>query len=323
VSASRPLPTATPQLSVLVTVQERHQALDDLYREVSSAFDHAGIDAEFVFAVTPENRRSADLLTPLIANGAAVRALVMTHAVDHSTLLRAAAHEARAETILILPAYPRIRADALPALVAKLATHGDMVVAERSPRRDMWINRLQQRVFHALLPKLAARIVDLGCGVLVTRKGVFERIPIFGDLVRFLPLFTAGEGFAVAVAAAPQDPRDLGTRIYGPGVYVRRVLDLIQVFFLLRFLERPLRFFGLIGSVLGVSGAAILLVLFLQKMQGVGIANRPLLLLGLLFLVVGIQIVAIGLVAEIIVFLHASARRGYRLAPDRTEEPTR
>jgi hypothetical protein len=94
---------------------------------------------------------------------------------------------------------------------------------------------------------------------------------------------------------------------------LRRIIDLLGLFFLLRFTEKPLRFFGLLGSLLATVGGGVLAVLLYQRLHGQGIADRPLLLLGVLLLVLGIQAVALGLVGEIIVHLHASGRRGYRL----------
>jgi hypothetical protein len=105
-------------------------------------------------------------------------------------------------------------------------------------------------------------------------------------------------------------------------VYVRRVIDLLGLFFLLRFTEKPLRFFGVVGSALGATGAVILAVLLVQRLAGEGIANRPLLLLGNLMVVLGVQAFALGLIGEIIVHLHAGTRRPYRLARPR-KEPAR
>jgi len=122
------------------------------------------------------------------------------------------------------------------------------------------------------------------------------------------------EGFEVVELPAQQHPGDVGVRFYGPAAYLRAAVDLLGSYFLARFTERPLRFFGLIGLLLGGIGAILLVILLVQRIGGVGIANRPALLLGTLFLALGIQSIALGLVAEIIVHLSAPTRRPYRLA---------
>lgn len=306
------------QVSVLVPVLERPAALDALYREFSAPLRAAGIDAEFVFVLEPRYAGLAEALRPLQAAGEPVRPLLMAQEVDPASLVAAGLREARGNLIVLLPAYPRVVADALPDLVRQVASGTDLVAARRWPRRDPWLNRLQHRTFHALLGKLAAdRLHDLGCGVVAMRREVLEQVSPYGDLLRFLPVLAMREAYRVDEADAQQHPADLDRRVYGAGVYVRRLLDLLGLYFLVRFTEKPLRFFGALGAVFLAAGGLILLVLFLQKLQGVGIANRPLLLLGLLLFVVGVQIVALGLVAEVIVFLQAPTRRSYRLASER------
>jgi hypothetical protein len=130
-------------------------------------------------------------------------------------------------------------------------------------------------------------------------------------------VLAAREGFSVVEHEVEQHPEDQRARVYAPGVYLRRLIDLLGVFFILRFTHKPLRFFGLVGSFFALSGGAILAVLFVQRLGGRGIADRPLLLLGTLLLVLGVQAIAMGLIGEIIVHLNASHGRTYRLR----EEP--
>ena len=108
-------------------------------------------------------------------------------------------------------------------------------------------------------------------------------------------------------------------RLYSPGIYLRRLLDVLGLFFLLRFTEKPLRFFGLLGSALSVAGGAILLVVLVQRLGGQSLADRPLLLLGVLLAVLGVQAIALGLIGEIIVHLHATRRPSYRVSRRSTE----
>jgi hypothetical protein len=110
-----------------------------------------------------------------------------------------------------------------------------------------------------------------------------------------------------------QHPNDIRTRIYGPGVYLRRLLDIATFFFLAKFTEKPLRFFGLIGSIFLGVGSLISLALLVDKIAGEAIANRPLLLFGVLLIALGVQLIGLGLVGEIIVHLRAPHRRAYRV----------
>ena len=149
------------------------------------------------------------------------------------------------------------------------------------------------------------------------RRHVLETVPVYGDLFRFLPVLAEREGFRVEEVSVTSHPKDRRARIYAPGIYVRRLIDLLGLFFLVRFTRKPLRFFGILGGVFSGVGAAILLVLFVQRLGGQGIADRPLLLLGVLTFVLGGQAIAIGLVGEIIVHLSPKeGRRAYRIRTD-------
>jgi hypothetical protein len=146
------------------------------------------------------------------------------------------------------------------------------------------------------------------------RREVLEEVPIYGDLVRFLPVLAEKEGFRVEEVLVPQHPDDRRARIYSPGTYARRLIDLLGLLFLVRFTRKPLRFFGLVGTGLSGIGAIILGILFIQRLGGQSLSDRPLLLLGVLFFVTGVQAIALGLIGEIIVHLSVGrARREYRV----------
>jgi len=149
--------------------------------------------------------------------------------------------------------------------------------------------------------------------VRLIRRPVAEALPLYGDLHRFLPALALREGYRVDEVPVPQHRGDAGTRVYGPGVYVRRLLDIAAFFFLAKFTEKPLRFFGLVGSVFFGLGAVTSLVLLVERLAGQRIADRPLLLLAVLLIALGVQLMGLGLVGEIIVHLRSPHRRAYRV----------
>jgi len=302
-------------VSVIVPVSERSESLTDLYREFSAPLRATGRPFEFLFICEPWAHALAGPVLDLARAGEPVRVLEVAASAGEPTLLKAAAAHARAGIVLTLPAYRRVEAETLPGLVARVEQGADIALACRWPRRDSWVNRLQNRVLHALIGGVAgAKLHDIACGVRAMRRDVLMDLPVYGDLARFLPLFALREGYRVVEVNAPQHKADVRTRIYGPGIYLRRLLDVLGLFFLLRFTDKPLRFFGLIGSGLLLGGAAVLATLFIQRVGGQGIANRPVLLLGVLLVVLGVQAIALGLIGEIVVYLHAPGRRPYRLA---------
>jgi hypothetical protein len=200
--------------------------------------------------------------------------------------------------------------------VVRALDHADLVVARRWPRRDSWVNRLQARVFHRITAVVSqGGFSDLGSGVRAMRRQVLEEIPVYGESYRFLPIMALRDGFTVREVDCPQHPQDKGLRLYSPGTYLRRALDLLGLYFLVRFTEKPLRFFGLVGGGISLVGASVLVLIVIQRIGGRAAGDRPLLLLGVLLAVLGVQAIALGLIGEIIVHLHAARYRRYRVAP--------
>lgn len=301
------------QLAVVVPVSERPHDLADLYREFSGALRDEGMEHEFVFVAEPYHHDLLEELEPLRTVGEPIRLVRSGQVVGEATLLKMAAEETGAPIILTLPPYYRVEAEALPRLVRAVKGEADLALARRHPRHDSWINRLQTRVFHWILGRLAGGdLSDIACGVRAMRREVLDNVPLYGDFFRFFPVLAQREGYRVVEIDAPQHARDGETRVYAPGIYLRRAIDLLGVVFLTRFTWKPLRFFGLVGSGFALVGGAILAVLFVQRIGGEGIADRPLLLLGVLLVTLGVQAVALGLVGEIVVHLNAPDRRRYR-----------
>jgi dolichol-phosphate mannosyltransferase len=308
--ADRPAP-----VSVIVPVTERPHDLAWLYRTFSEEFVTARRPFEFVFAVEPWARSLAEALDPLIESGEPIKVLEVGQTVGESALLDAAAALCSSSIVATLPAYPRVQPGALEELVEKVeAGEADLASAVRSSRGSSLVNRIQNRLFHMLLGRTGGGgFRDVASGVRAMRRSIFEDLPLYGDFFRFLPVLAKREGFSVVEHEVEQHPEDRRARVYGPGVYLRRLVDLLGVFFIIRFTHKPLRFFGLVGSFFAFGGGVILAVLFVQRVGGRGIADRPLLLLGTLLLVLGVQAIAMGLIGEIIVHLNASHRRTYRL----------
>src|SRR5690606_23608397 len=155
---------------------------------------------------------------------------------------------------------------------------------------------------------------DLGCGARAFKRSVADEIPIYGDQHRFIPLLALRRGFRVAEVQVRQSERDRYDKGYGPRTYLRRLLDIFTVVFLVRFTKKPLRFFGMIGSVMFLLGAVFLTYVVLERaFLGVSLADRPALLLSSLLVVLGLQIFALGLLGELIIFTHARDLKEYTI----------
>jgi len=308
--------TPAIRVSIIVAVTERPEPLAPFYAEYATVLKAAGLAFEWIVVAAASERQLLDELKPLIAAGEPIQCFESANNIGETALLRSVLPFCQGEIIVTLPAYRRVLPEAILSIVAKLDDQNDLVTARREVPGRPATMPLQRRVAHALIRSaIGGAFNDLGSGVRAFRSDVIRQLPLYGEFSRFLPLFAMRDGFRTVELPVPQHPLDVRTRVYSPGIYLRRLLDLFAVFFLVRFREKPLRFFGLTGGLTSLVGFVLLAVLAVQRFAGQPLADRPLLVLSVLLVVLGVQGVALGLVGEIIV--HASVRRGvtYRLAP--------
>jgi hypothetical protein len=155
---------------------------------------------------------------------------------------------------------------------------------------------------------------DISCGMRVMKRKVAEEVHLYGDLHRFFPLLAFQRGFKVEEIPVRQSRQDLKPRIYRPGIYLRRLLDILTLLFIFKFTKKPLRFFGLIGGALFGCGSVILAYLVVYWLMDLGpISRRPILILGVLLMVLGAQLFSIGLLGEMMIFTHGRGAKDYQI----------
>ena len=302
-------------LSIIIPVTERHDEITELYRAYKQGVAACGKRYEFVFVLDGDYPQVFQSLRDLIKQGEGIKIVKLAKAFGEATALNIGFEKSTGAVIMTLPAYEQIKSSEICRLVGGLADH-DMVVTRRWPRIDSWLNRLQSSVFNSMLRLITdLPFHDLGCGVRVFKRQVAKEVHLYGDQHRFFPLLAYRLGFKVLELEAPQSEKDAFRRIYSPGIYIRRMLDLLTVFFLIKFTKKPLRFFGLLGSGVFSIGAVVTLWLVIERMfYAVPLADRPALVLASLMIVLGIQIFAIGLIGELIIFTHAKSMKEYAIA---------
>jgi len=315
--AGKPRPRRRPraaELSAIIALTERHDDLEPLYRRYRDALERTGRTFEMIFVLDGPRPRALGALERLRSEGEPVVIITFARWFGEAAALTVGFEHSRGDVVLTLPAYEQVEAAEIPRLVDAL-DDCDMVLARRSPRLDSVINRVQSRVFNWLLRGASdLQVHDAGCGVRVLKRRVLEEVHLYGDLHRFLPVLAHRQGFRVIELDVAQSKKDLFQRVYPPGVYLRRLLDVLTIFFLVKFTKKPLRFFGLLGSAVFLAGAAATAWVVVERLfLGVPLAERPALLLASLLVVLGIQILAIGLLGEIIIFTHARGIREYTI----------
>jgi glycosyltransferase involved in cell wall biosynthesis len=303
------------ELSVIVPVGNRHADAKELHAEYKAGLAAVGRPYQLIYVLDGPRREFTKGLEELSAAGERFTVVGLTRCFGEATAIMAGFSKAAGHVIVTLPAYFQVKGTEIGKLLAALED-ADVVVGRRWPRVGGTLERLRRWAFHGLLAWVThLRFNDLACGARAFRRQVLEEINLYGDQHRFLAVLADRQGFKVAEVDLAQSSRDRFKGIYAPREYVRGFLDIFTVFFLVRFTKRPLRFFGMLGITTSGLGAAWTALLVVQRLFfDQALADRPALLLSSLMLVLGLQLFAIGLLGELIIFTHARQLKDYQVA---------
>ena len=309
--------TPTPislDLSVIVPVGERHADPGELYGEYKAGLDTANRSYEFIFVLDGPQDDFAQGLRDLVDDGHPITIVCLTRQFGEATAIMAGFEHACGEHILTLPAYHQIEGADVGKLVAAL-DDCDLATARRWPRAGNAFERLRRSVFHGLLEWVTSlKFRDLGCGARAFHRRVLEEIQLYGDQHRFLAVLADRQGFSVREVDVRQSPKDRFEGVYEPRAYARGFLDIFTVFFLVRFTKKPLRFFGMVGVSTFIVGALVMTWIVFQRLVfDIGLTERPALLLSALLVVLGLQLFALGLLGELVIFTHARSIKDYQI----------
>lgn len=303
-----------PAISVIIPVGERHGDAARLHAEYRAGLDALGESYEIVYVLDGPRQEFAASLRQLVERGERFTVISLTRTFGEATALMAGFDHCAGSTIVTLPAYHQIAGAEIPKLLAALS-QCDVAVGRRWPRAGGAFERVRRSIFHRLLGWITgARLNDLGCGARAFPRRVLEEIQLYGDQHRFLAVLAERQGFVVREVDLTQSPEDRFGGLYGLRDYARGLLDIFTIFFLVRFTKKPLRFFGMVGLTIFAVGSVLVLWLIADKLiTGQGLAGRPALLLSTLLVVLGLQLFALGLLGELIIFTHARAIKDYQI----------
>jgi glycosyltransferase involved in cell wall biosynthesis len=308
-------PEVTDVLSVIVPVlQDGDDELTATYRAYRDALERWDGAVEFIYVLEASKSRALRALHLLQETGEPLVIVVLSRSEGEGAALRGGFEKARGDTIVTLPAYPEVEPAALPGVLEALEGC-DFVVARRRSLVSSTTRSVQLAMFHRLIRRLFGHSFgDLVCRVRACRRPVFEELIGYGTEHHFLPLLAAERG--LRIREVDVEPRyRAGTNGASKGGLLTRMrlaLDSLALFVVLKFIRKPLRFFGMIGLPLFLIGLLYTSALaFGRLFLGMPLGDRPALILGVLLIVLGIQIVALGLIGEIIIFAAGKRIKDY------------
>ena len=291
-------------ISVVVPLYNEEDNVQLLYEEIKGVLDTMAEQAEIVFVDDGSRDTTLAKLEVIQAGDDHVRVVSLRRNFGQTAAMTAGFDHARGGVIITMDGDLQNDPHDIPQLVGKLNEGYDVVTGWRYDRQDPFLSRkLPSQLANRLISWVTGvGLHDYGCTLKAFRREVIDNINLYGEMHRFIPAIASGMGISFTEVKVNHRARRFGTSKYGISRTIRVVLDLITVKFMLSYATRPLHVFGTVGVVSSLLGVLIALVLTVQRqLYGVALANRPLLLLAVLLIFMGIQFITIGLLAELVV----------------------
>ncbi len=311
--------SADLELSVVVPVLNEREALPGLIEEIEQACEPLGIRYEIVIVDDGSTDGTAELLERM-AHDHPVALVQLRRNFGKAAALREGFRETRGRVVVTLDGDGQDDPAEISALMEKLGEGFDLVSGWKRDRHDPGRRRLASRFFNRVTAVLSGvRLHDFNCGLKAYRGDRIRSLDLYGEMHRFIPVIGAQRGWRITEIQVNHRARQHGRSRYGLERYARGLLDLVNVLFIGRYQNRPIHLFGGAGLVLGFTGVIMCTYLAAIKLGGAAIGSRPLLLLGVLLIVVGIQLLTLGLLGEMVAAVRQDIRgeRGAELQVER------
>jgi glycosyltransferase involved in cell wall biosynthesis len=304
-------------ISVVIPVYNEEGSLAELHGELAAVFASDALGAaEFVFVDDGSRDTSWSVLAELARTDIRVRAIRFRRNFGKAAALSAGFQAARGERIFTLDADLQDDPAEIPRFLDRLDEGFDVVSGWKKTRHDPWHKVYPSRVFNWMVSTLTGcHLHDHNCGFKLYRSDVTSEVEIYGELHRFVPVLAHARGFRVSEIEVNHRPRRHGKSKYGVARFIKGFLDLLTVRFLTRFRERPLHILGGAGMVLlalGLAGLFYLAVLWVIGIRPIG--NRPMLFYSIALLIVGVQLLSLGILAELVTAYSIRGEDTYSIA---------
>jgi len=288
-------------LSVVIPVYNERDSLPELHRQLTEVLESKGFAYELLFVDDGSRDGSSDVLESLAKNDTRVRVIQFQKNYGKSAALSVGFEAASGQIVATMDADLQDDPREIPALIQTLKKGYDLVSGWKKKRHDPINKRWPSKIFNWVTSRISGvKIHDINCGLKVYQYYVAKELHPYGELHRFLPVLAHLDGFTVEEKEVVHHPRKYGKSKFGASRFTSGFFDLLTVMFLSRYLKKPLHLFGILGILSFIGGFIIGVYLTVLRLSGHWIGNRPLLFLGILLMIMGVQFISIGLLGEMI-----------------------
>ncbi|MBD3367942.1 MAG: glycosyltransferase [Candidatus Eisenbacteria bacterium] len=287
------------KLTLVIPLYNEEESLTELYDRIDAALEPTDMEWDVLFVNDGSTDGSMEVLRSLNAANGNITVLSFGRNLGKSAALAVGFREATGDVVVTMDADLQDDPAEIPKMVALLEDGYDLVSGWKKERHDPLSKRLPSKIFNGVTSVVSGlRLHDMNCGLKAYRRDVVKTIRVYGELHRYTPVLAHWAGFRVTETPVRHHAREHGVSKYGLERFMRGFFDLLTVLFLHRYVTRPLHLFGMVGSALFIVGFLIGAYLTVLKIMGEAIGRRPLLTLGILLMVVGVQFVSLGLLGE-------------------------
>jgi glycosyltransferase involved in cell wall biosynthesis len=289
-------------LSVIIPLLNEEDSLKELHRQLTAVAAQIGKSYEFIFVDDGSKDSSPQILNELYEQDKHVKIIQFRKNYGKAAALAEGFDRASGVFVITIDADLQDDPNEIPKLIKKLEDGFDLISGWKKKRYDPLSKRIPSKFFNWIVSWFAGiTLHDFNCGLKAYRHEVVKTMKIYGQLHRFIPMLAHWEGFRVGELVVQHHPRKHGKTKYGLSRHLHGFFDLLTVLFLARFKKRPLHLFGIAGLISLVLGSGISLYLAIARIfSNVYLSNRPLLFLGILLIIIGIQLISLGLLGEMI-----------------------
>ena len=317
------------QLSIVIPVYNEEESLVELHREIDEVAETNRYDLEIVFIDDGSKDRSWQVIEELAARDKRVRGIRFRRNFGKAAALNAGFEAARGEIIMTMDADLQDDPHEIPGFLAMMETDYDVVSGWKKVRHDPWHKVIPSRFFNGMVSYMTGvKLHDHNCGMKCYRSEIFDEVTLYGELHRFVPVLASARGYRVGEKVIAHRARQFGHSKYGFTRFVKGFLDLFTVWFITGYGQRPQHLMGTLGLLAAAVGAFVLVWLaaiwgisrlelgMLAKVgldQPVNIGGRPAVIYGVALLLLGGQLLSMGIIAELFIAYQNRISKGYSI----------
>ena len=291
-------------LSIVIPAKDEEESLPLVVARIMAAGAASGqIVRDIVLVDDGSSDNTWGVMAELAADNEVIQAIRLRRNFGKATALMVGIGACRGDVIITMDADLQDDPDEISRFVETLDRGYDLVSGWKKERHDPLNKTVPSRLFNKVTAAISGvKLNDFNCGFKAYRREIFDAIQLYGELHRYVPVLANALGYRIAEIPVRHHARRFGTSKYGVARYLRGFLDLLTVVLITRFAYRPGHLFGGIGSLLAAGGSVALgYLMALKVLTGASIGNRPLLLLGVMAVIVGVQLILFGMLAELII----------------------